>query len=76
MVNQNGLFKISNFIEANRIRAMKKWTSRTRYNQNRTKSTHIKVLIKKIRSILGLISGDDLVEMLKGFLRMFLTIES
>lgn len=53
--------------ENNNVEAMKKWSDRKRYEKQNVsiKTRKSKLLIKKIRAILNLISGNDIVEMMK-----------
>lgn len=50
------------------LRPMKKWSDRYRFEDRhqKIKSPNHKRLIRKIRDLLNLISGDDLIEMIKG----------
>ena len=72
MVNITAIEKIIRFIDNERnIREMKKWSDRFRLDQSRLKSWYIKTLVRKIRWLLNLISGQDMVEMLKGLNESF-----
>ncbi len=72
MVNITAIEKIIRFIDNERnIREMKKWSDRFRVDQSRLKSWYIKTLVRKIRWLLNLISGQDMTEMLKGLNEFF-----
>ena len=45
---------------------MKEWSSRFRQDNNGRKNKHIKKLKSQVREILNIISGNSIVEMLKG----------
>ena len=45
---------------------MKKWSGRYLGNEPDQLSSHIKSLVRKIRYLLRIISGDDITVMLKG----------
>ncbi len=66
MVNLNSIEKIMRYINENNIRPMKKWSLR---NQNCTNTRYLafKNLKNKIRDLLILLSGNDVISMLKGF---------
>lgn len=67
MVNLTALERISRLIKAEiNVKVMKPWSKRTRFDKNHKKMRNIRVLIKKIRVLLMLISGNDMIEMLKG----------
>jgi hypothetical protein len=65
MVNITALQRISNFLGTS-IRPMKKWSDRSRYEHNGSLLRYVKRMVGQIKNILVLISGDDVVEMLKG----------
>ena len=69
MVNETAVHKIIKFIESQNISQMKKWSERSRYN-NRTMQLlrFIREKVVNIREILRILSGNDIVEMLKGCL--------
>jgi hypothetical protein len=62
MVNQSALEKLIRFIEANRLRPMMRWGERRQANK---KDNYWRKLKKNVRRILSLISGGDIVSMLK-----------
>lgn len=66
MVNLSTLEKLIRFTKSKKLSAMKKWSDRYRVQVNNNKSSIIKKMCKNIRTLLNLISGNDLVEMLKG----------
>ena len=57
--------KITKLIEDKQLRIMKKWSDRATSGTSK-RHPYLDYLIKKIRSLLVLISGDDVVSMLKG----------
>jgi hypothetical protein len=65
MVNMTALQRISNLI-GTPGRPMKKWSDRKRYEQNGSLLRYVRQMVGRIKKILILISGDDVVEMLKG----------
>jgi len=67
MANLTTLQRIIRFIHSKNIKAMKKWSYRFIKDKLKNKSWYIKRLTKEIRFILILISGFDLISMLKGF---------
>ena len=67
MVNVTALERITRFINTEpNIKQMKKWSDRFRQDNMQKKSCYLNDLVKKVKQILILISGDDIVEMLKG----------
>jgi hypothetical protein len=70
MVNTTMLSKITKLIESEgRMKPMLKWSLRFRYTNVPTgdkRSWYMKKLKKEIKQILFIISGNDVVEMLKG----------
>ncbi len=70
MVNICALERISRYIESDRlIKPMKKWSNRFLRSNNDefdNRSWYVKRLINQIRDLLVLVSGDDVVQMLKG----------
>ena len=71
MVNCTSLKRITDFVTCNRLKLMKKWSLRNRQRRDGHISTHIFDLRKQIRSILSLLSGNDICEMLKGLRHFF-----
>jgi hypothetical protein len=66
MVNQTALQTISAFINQSDFRQMKKWSERKRYLRNGYLMRNIIQMIQQLKKILVLISGNDVIEMLKG----------
>ena len=67
MVNLTSLELIHQFIKSDtRIRKMKRWSDRFRYDSENKLSSYLRKMKKQIFEILSIISGDDIVEMLKG----------
>ena len=65
MVNATALQKISAYIESENLEKMKQWSERSRYD-NGDVLRYLREMIKKIRAILIILSGDDIAEMLTG----------
>ena len=67
MVNQTSLQKIIQFIRTNNLKQMKKWSDRFRNDDTSydRKGWYLYKLIKQIRMILVLLSGDDVIALLK-----------
>ena len=63
---QTALQRLISFIENNKLIKMMKWYDRKLNLNNGKLMRYTRVLIKQIRIILNLISGNDLTEMLKG----------
>lgn len=63
---QTALQRLISFIENNKLIKMMKWSDRKLNLNNGKLMRYTRVLIKQIRLILNLISGNDLTEMLKG----------
>ena len=63
---QTLLQRLISFIENNKLIKMMKWSDRKLNLNNGKLMIYTRVLIKQIRIILNLISGNDLTEMLKG----------
>lgn len=63
---QTALQRLISFIENNKLVKMMKWSDRKLNLNNGKLMRYTRVLIKQIRLILNLISGNDLTEMLKG----------
>ena len=76
MPNATSLQKIIDFIDKTQLKEMQKWSTRERYKNNGQPMSYTRQMIKNIRKILVLISGNDLTEMLIGkdnaFLRLLL----
>ena len=65
------LQRLISFIENNKLIKMMKWYDRKLNLNNGKLMRYTRVLIKQIRIILNLISGNDLTEMLKGYFCYF-----
>ncbi len=63
----NSISLILQYLEANNIKEMKKWSSRKNLNN---KKKCAKKLISDIRLLLENISGNDLVEMIKSNVKL------
>ena len=63
---QTALQRLISFIENNKLIKMMKWSDRKLNLNNGKLMRYTRVLIKQIRIILNLISGNELTEMLKG----------
>ena len=68
MSNLTAIQRISNFIESQNIRTMKKWSERFRPSNLDDRGWYIKRLARKVKDLLVLVSGYDVINMLKGFL--------
>jgi hypothetical protein len=66
MVRSICINKISEYIEREKLKPMKMWSNRFRYDSKHQKSNYLIKLTKQIRTLLELTSGNDVVEMLKG----------
>ena len=76
MPNITALERITRFIHGERnIKPMKKWSQRYRFaNLNSdfdNRNPYFKSLMKQVREILVIVSGDDVIEMLKGIYYSF-----
>lgn len=60
------LKKLTEFIENQHLSQMKRWSERYRLDAHGKKSRYLKSLIRQIRAILVLISGNDVVKMIQG----------
>ena len=60
------LHEIIKFIEARKLCEMVQWSKRKRYLKDGQLMRYIRQLNKKIRLIMNLLSGYDIIEMLKG----------
>ena len=75
MVNITALQQITNFLNGKNIRHMKKWSNRSRYGEdNNVLLRNVHSMVKKIKRLLIIISGDDVVEMLKSILIIIIMI--
>ena len=66
MVFYSTLNRLYSLIQNENLRSMKRWSNRHRKDREGRPSKVIKKLKSKIREILSIISGNDIVEMLKG----------
>jgi hypothetical protein len=65
MVNITVLQKISNLFKTSTI-PMKKWSQRSRVDQKGEFLSCTKAIVRKFKDVLIRVSGNDVVEMLKG----------
>ena len=72
MVNKSTIERINMYIDSKHLRPMKKWSLRFRYSQDSKKTRDIKKIIKQIRNLLNFLSGNDIVEMLKGKFNIYI----
>jgi hypothetical protein len=64
----NAIKHLIEFIEKNKLKPMKKWSERIIRKKNSNEFHHkSEKMIKQIRCILNLLSGNDILPMLKGF---------
>ena len=71
MVNITAIEKIIRLIDSqHNLKTMKKWSERFRTDNSQKKSKYLRNLVNKIKRILNLISGNDVIEMLKGLLNI------
>ena len=67
MVNLTALQRLTRFISSENLHPMKKWSDRFRNSEiEGRKSWYLKGLIRQVKNILNIISGNDIVEMIKG----------
>ena len=67
MVNITALQEITRFILSRNLKPMKKWSGRFRKTAlDGRQSWYLKGLRRKVKFILNIISGNDIVEMIKG----------
>ena len=68
MVAKTALERIMNFVEAERLTEMKKWSQRSRRKNKPDILTRSTLeTVNKIRKLLILFSGNDISSLLKGF---------
>ncbi len=60
------LQRITKFVKDNKISEMNQWSKRKLYLKDGQLMRYTRQLIKEIRKVLALLSGNDTVEMLKG----------
>ena len=65
MPNLTSLQKIMSFIKEMNIQEMKKWSSRKLFMKNGQLMRYTRVMIKQIKKILILLSGNDVAKMLQ-----------
>ncbi len=66
MVRSICLNNIVDFIKEKKLKPMKTWSDRYRIGKNHVKSAYLQEIIKKVRLLLNLVSGNNVVEMMKG----------
>ena len=66
MRQKTALESIAFFIKEKNIVQMRKWSCRKLYSKDGQLMRYARKMVNNIRSILKLISGDDICEMLKG----------
>jgi hypothetical protein len=71
MPNITALERITRFINSEKnVKQMKKWSQRFKFanltSDLDNRNHYLKRLMKQVRAILVIVSGDDVVEMLKG----------
>ena len=68
MVNSTALESILKFIQKQNIKKMKPWSQRSSSNSKETADWYIRKLRKQILELLAIVSGDEIIEMLKDVL--------
>lgn len=66
MVYFSSLSRLLSFLKTEQLKPMKNWSKRYRKDRDCRPNRHIKKIKSEIRLILNLISGNEIVEMLKG----------
>lgn len=66
MVRVTALGQIIRFIDEKELRPMIPWGERYGREEHQRKCRYVRKLLTNIRRVLNLISGGDLIEMLKG----------
>ncbi len=66
MPNLTSLQKITAFIKENKLQPMKQWSKRKLYMKDGQLMRYSRDMIKQIKQILILISGNDVLKMLEG----------
>jgi hypothetical protein len=66
MPNLTSLQKITAFIKKNKLQQMKQWSKRKLYMKDGQLMRYSRDMIKQIKQILILISGNDVLKMLEG----------
>ncbi len=66
-MNITAIKLIDQLIKQNQLKMMRKWSLRYRREISGDLSHTIRKLVGKIRQLLKILSGDDVIEMLKGF---------
>jgi hypothetical protein len=66
MPNLTSLQKITAFIKENKLQKMKQWSKRKLYMKDGQLMRYSRDMIKQIKQILILISGNDVLKMLEG----------
>ena len=72
MVNITALQRLSRLISNDNLQPMKKWSTRFRIVElDGRQSWYLKGLVRQIRNILNIVSGFDIVQMIRGDNRFF-----
>jgi len=66
MVYFSSLSRIIKIIEEENLRPMRDWSLRFRYDKDGKLNRHIKKLKSEVRIVLSFISGNNIIEMLRG----------
>lgn len=66
MTNESTLQKIYEFVRSKNLSQMKKWELRTRFDSSNRRPKLIRKYVRQIRELLNLVSGNDIIELLKG----------
>ena len=66
MVYFSALSRIIKVVEDENLRPMRDWSLRFRYDNDGRLNRHIKKLKSEIRTVLSIISGNNIIEMLRG----------
>jgi hypothetical protein len=67
MVNITSLQRLSRFISTENLQPMKKWSTRFRNLKTADRqSWYLKGLIRQIKKILNIVSGNDMIEIIRG----------
>ena len=66
MVNVNAIELLTRYIKAINLRQMKRWSERVKYDISNRRPRCLRKIIHQIKDLLVMLSGDDVVDMLKG----------